>query len=158
SMRFPVDLGQDAVDPVNGAGTVLSPDGTRLAYRARNTNGRIQLFARMLDSDQATPLAGTENAISPFFSPDGLSVGVFDIGAGKLKEPSLLHGNVVELCDIQDARGGSWDEDGSIIAGITARGPLYRIPPSGGTPQPITDLKQAVTHRWPQIIPGAHAV
>src|SRR5207237_10639524 len=36
---------------------------------------------------------------------------------------------------------------------------LWRIPDAGGAPQPLTELARGeITHRWPQILPGAKAV
>src|SRR5262249_17152582 len=56
--------------------------------------------------------------------------------------------------------GGSWGEDGNIIAALSSVGStLSRIPSSGGTPTPVTKLEQGeVSHRWPQILPGGKAV
>ena len=54
----------------------ISPDGSRLVYAAR-VAGRQQLYLRNLDAFEAQPLAGTEGARYPFFSPDGQWVGFF---------------------------------------------------------------------------------
>src|SRR5262249_6752762 len=56
----------------------ISPDGRRLAFSALN-EGKPQLWVRPLDSLTPQPLAGTDNASesSPFWSPDGRSVGFF---------------------------------------------------------------------------------
>ncbi len=55
-------------------GFAMSSDGTRLVYGASSGGGR-QLYVRSLDQLDVTPLAGTENAAQPFFSPDGEWVG-----------------------------------------------------------------------------------
>jgi len=49
----------------------LSPDGSNLAYVEEGRDGRRKIYLRALDEFSATPLPGTEGAISPFFSPDG---------------------------------------------------------------------------------------
>jgi Tol biopolymer transport system component len=157
-VRLPVDLGSEASYLSAGPGAIISPDGTQVVYRLRDGAGPVKLLARRLDQDRPTPLAGTDNASGPFFSPDGQSVGFFDEVRGKLRAVSLKEGNLVELCDVQAARGASWAEDGSIIASIEMRGPLYRVPSGGGTPQPITQLRESVTHRYPQVLPGEQAV
>jgi serine/threonine-protein kinase len=55
--------------------------------------------------------------------------------------------------------GGSWGEDGNIIASLNLAGGLSRIPSAGGPPTPVTDLQNGeATHRWPQILPGGKAV
>src|SRR5262245_1552531 len=51
----------------------LSPDGRRLIFVASQA-GESRLWLRPLDVSIAQPLAGTEGASSPFFSPDGQSV------------------------------------------------------------------------------------
>src|SRR6185295_3737944 len=61
----------------------VSPDGTHLAYiAARGEVSRIYL--QRLDQFDATPIAGTEGAAAPFFSPDSRWLG-FSAG-GKLKK------------------------------------------------------------------------
>ena len=58
-----------------------------------------------------------------------------------------------------NGRGGSWGEDGNIIAALSNSGGLSRIPSAGGPPTPVTDLQSGeITHRWPQILPGGKAV
>src|SRR2546422_1980810 len=58
-------------DPMSFA---ISPDGRRLVLLAAN-EGRSQLWVRTLDSLVAQPLAGTDGASYPFWSPDSASVG-----------------------------------------------------------------------------------
>ena len=61
----------------------LSPDGQALVFSADG-----QLWLRSLDAETARPLAGTENGLRPFWSPDGRSIAFisddalkcFDIG------------------------------------------------------------------------------
>ncbi len=112
---------------------------------------------------QATPLTGTEEAASPFFSPDSQWIAFF--AQRKLKKVSVTGGAVVTLCDAALARGGSWGEDGTIVfapqvAGSTGAGIfLWRVPSSGGTPEPLpTPGDGELTQRWPQVLPGGKAV
>jgi serine/threonine protein kinase/Tol biopolymer transport system component len=154
-VRLDVDLGADlSLQSISGARVILSPDGTRLVYASQN-----RLFTRRLDQPKATELAGTEGAYEPFFSPDGQWVAFF---AGvKLKKISVEGGSAIALCDANGGAGagGTWGEDGNIIATLNTIGALSRIPSSGGTPAQVTELAQGeVTHRWPQILPGGKAV
>jgi hypothetical protein len=49
---------------------------------------------------------------------------------------------VVVLCDVSQGFGGSWGEDGNIIAALNGTtGTLSRIPSGGGVVQPVTELK-----------------
>src|SRR5262249_38184819 len=60
-------------DPVSFA---LSPDGRRIVMVAGNTSG-TRLWLRTLGETTAQPLAGTDGALHPFWSPDSRSVGFF---------------------------------------------------------------------------------
>jgi len=55
---------------------VISPDGKRLVYVAQR-GATSQLYVRELDRLDPTPLAGTEGAYQPFFSPDGEWIAFF---------------------------------------------------------------------------------
>jgi len=127
-----------------------------LALVLRGADGKALLHTRLLHQNQVTPLAGTENAYSPFFSPDGEWIGFF--ADGKLKKVSVEGGAVVTLCDAPDPDGASWGDDGNIIATLDGVHGLWRLTSSGGTPVPLTKLNPGeVTHRWPQL-PGSQAV
>ena len=65
-------------------GLAVSPDGTRLAFAAQGADANGRLFVRPLDTLDATPLAGTEGARWPFWSPDGQSIGFFADGQLKV--------------------------------------------------------------------------
>jgi Tol biopolymer transport system component len=152
-VRLDVDLGPDvSLDSPRGTDTIISPDGTRIVYVSQR-----RLFTRRLDQPTATELAGTQGAYEPFFSPDGQWVAFF-IPAG-LKKISVDGGSAITLCNGTLPQGGSWGEDGNIIAALDNSGGLSRISSAGGPPTPVTDLQNAEqTHRWPQILPGGKAV
>ncbi len=153
-VRLDVDLGPDVSLSSSAApDVIISPDGKRLVFVSKS-----RLFTRRLDQPNATELAGTEGASEPFFSPDSQWVAFF--ASNKLKKISVEGGAAIALCDAAAARGGSWGEDGSIIAAlISGGGFLSRIPSAGGTPTPVTELAAGeATHRWPQVLPGGRAV
>jgi len=154
--RFDVDLGADASLVGSGSGSriILSPDGGRLVYMS---HGR--LYTRRLDRPNSTELKGTEGANAPFFSPDGRSVAFF--ADGKLKISSVDGGSPAVLSDAAagNGGGGSWGDDGNIIAPLNDGAGLSMIPAAGGTPTVVTKLAAGeVTHRWPQMLPGSKAV
>jgi Tol biopolymer transport system component len=148
-----VDLGPEvSLGSPRGTDAILSPDGTRIVYVSQG-----RLFTRRLDQPNATELAGTQGAWAPFFSPDGQWVAFFS--SGKLQKISVDGGSAITLCDTGTPVGGSWGEDGNIIAALNFTGGLSRIPSAGGPPTAVTDLQNGeVTHRWPQILPGGKAV
>jgi len=53
----------------------VSPNGTRLAFVGPAPGDSTQLYLRDLDAPEARPVAGTEGAWHPFFSPDGRWLG-----------------------------------------------------------------------------------
>jgi eukaryotic-like serine/threonine-protein kinase len=153
-MRLDLDLSNDVppASEVRATAVILSPDGTRLVYVSQS-----KLFTRRLDQAEATELAETEGwrDPDPFFSPDGQWVGFFV--RGTLNKVSIQERQVIRLGDGTLADGGSWGEDGNIIAGFDNR--LAQISSAGGTPIPVTELAPGeIAHRWPQSLPGAKAV
>ena len=156
-IRFSVDLGPEAL-PGAHITVVLSPDGARMVFPFHNAQGNTQLATRTLDQAHPTLLAGTEDGVDPFFSPDGQWIGFF--AGGKMKKISVLGGAAVPLCSASGPRGASWGEDGSIVFTPTISSGLARVPEAGGAPQMLTDPPKVgeVSHRWPQILPGGQAV
>ncbi len=144
--------GSLAVDA--GPAAVLSPDGRTIVFRVRKDN-IAKLFVRRLDELDATELAGTENALNPFFSPDGASLGFF--ASGGLKTIPIAGGAVTTLVDAATGRGAAWAENGDIIfqSSILPKTPLVRITAAGArTDRGTTLAPEEVTHRWPQFLPG----
>src|SRR5262245_21037472 len=158
-LRLSTEIGADvSLHTVTDASLALSPDGAVLALVGEK-NGTRQLYIRRLGQLQATPLAGTDGATDPFFSPDGQWLAFF--ANGRLKKISLAGGAAVTLCDAQNDRGGDWGEDGYIVftPNNTAPMGLQRVLSGGGQVGPQTTIKAGQTlHRWPQVLPGAKAI
>jgi serine/threonine-protein kinase len=156
-VRLRVDLGANLSTSSAGPNTIISPDGTRIVYLAAGADGKERLFTRAFDQLQPTALAGTENADAAFFSPDGQWVAFH--ADDKLKKILVQGGGAVTLCTAQVFRGGSWGDDGNIIAALQTTGALARVPATGGTPEAVTRIGAGErTHRWPQVLPGSEAV
>jgi serine/threonine protein kinase len=136
---------------------VLSPDGSTLAFVATGTDGKIGLWVRPMNSLEAHKVPGTENAMFPFWSPDGRSVGFF--ADSKLKIVDLNGGSVSTVCDANFGRGGAWGADGTILLTPDTQGPLFRVNANGGELVAVTklDTAQHTSHRWPFFLPdGKH--
>ena len=131
----------------------LSPDARVLAFIGQR-GARRRLWIRSLDRLAAQPLAGTDGAEYPFWSPDSRSLGFF--AAGKLKRIDIAGGTPQTLTDAPAPRGGAWSENGVIVFGSNPWS-LRRIPSTGGVAEPVTVLDasaQEISHRWPQFLPG----
>ena len=158
-MRLDLDLGADAKFAQGRPSLALSPDGTKLVYAVAGPDSRFHLWVRRLDQVSPVMLTGTEDADSPFFSPDGRSVGYF--ADGKLKKIGIAGGAPVTLCDAPAGCGGSWGEDGSIAFAPNIGSAIFRVASAGGTPTPLTQLDSAKSersHRYPQFLPGGKAL
>lgn len=158
-LRFSTDLGSDALESL-GASIALSPDGSRLLYRTRDSQGRELLAQRELDQVKPQFIPGTEGAINPFFSPDGHWIAFFS--QTKLKKAPIEGGAAITLLDnVVNPRGGTWLNDGYILISPSPTSGLVRLPEAGGKAETITDptRKHQTTHRWPQALPdGRHVL
>ena len=138
-------------DPVSFA---LSADGRQLAFVA-DSEGAPRLWVRNLDQVTAQPLAGTEGASYPFWSPDGRAIGFF--ADRKLKRIDLGSGALQVLADAPSGRGGTWNRDGVLVFAPDVAAVLMRVMATGGTPVAVTP--KGLDHRWPQFLPdGRHFI
>ncbi len=163
-------LSLDLLTPTaRGAGFALSPDGSILVYVGRSGRDR-RLVMRRLDQAGAQPLAGTEGAMDPFFSPDGEWIGFFT-GTGlpvlsqrvqprwTLRKTPARGGAPVTLAENVSAQGGSWGDDDRIVIGGV--GGLLRVPAAGGTPEAVlaTGAVEALAVCTdPHVLPGSQGL
>ena len=129
-------------------GVALSPDGTQLAFVAR-TGARVQLWLQRLDSGEARPLAGTDNAFYPFWAPDSRQIAFYT--PDSLKTVSI-DGGAVRTVSASDPRatGGAWIATDVLL--VTGVGPgIRRISARGGESHFVVD------GAWPQAVAGARA-
>ncbi len=142
----------------DGGPMALSPDGRRLAFLAPTAEGKNLLWVRPLNGMAAQPLADTDGAGYPFWSPDSRFLGFF--AGGKLKKIDASGEPPQVLCDAQSGRGGTWNREGVILFSPSLRDALQRVSSAGGSPAPATELdasKQEYSHRFPFFLPdGRH--
>ena len=130
----------------------LSPDGRRIVYESDG-----QLYLRAMDQMEATPIAGTEGGLYPFFSPDGRSVG-FTTGT-QLKTMVLPAGAPIVVAELDSgAIGGAWGDDGMIFFGQGGSFGLSRVSDRGGTPAAFAVLGDSIDLDFPDILPGVEWV
>ncbi|MGH9599594.1 MAG: protein kinase domain-containing protein [Terracidiphilus sp.] len=155
-VRFPVSLPESATLFFGGEASI-SPDGRYLAFIAQTGAGTPQaLWVRPLNSLTAAPIAGTEGAYHPFWSPNNQEIGFF--AGGGLEKVAVAGGAPQVLCAVGEGYGATWSRDGVIL--FSDRGSLYRVPDSGGTPTLVAApgaAHQATVYGSPQFLPdGRH--
>ncbi len=141
------------VGVANNPMLALSPDGRTLVY---GSNGLLHV--RALDRLKSEPLAGTEAAEPPFFSPDGRWIGF--VQSGTLRKVSVEGGPVTDIssANVGTATGATWSDSGSIVfaLGGSTFG-IWRIDAAGGAPEQLTTVDSGaleVYHKWPQLLDG----
>jgi len=143
---------------LGGGHMALSPDGQKVVFVAVDSSGKSQLWVQSLNTLSAHMLSATENALFPFWSPDGRTIGFF--ADGKLKKIDASGGLPFAICDAADPRGGSWSQAGVIVFGLTTNDGMFQVSVAGGSPSPATTLdstRKEMTHRWPWFLPdGKH--
>ncbi|MGH8150213.1 MAG: TolB family protein [Steroidobacteraceae bacterium] len=126
----PPEIRTDIVTPATSQpdSFALSPDGRQIVFVASG-DGASRLWLRSLASTTAQPLAGTEGATAPFWSPDSRSIGFF---AGRaLKRLDLGSGAPYTLAPAPRGVGGTWNAAGVILFAPSGGSPLSggRVPP-----------------------------
>ena len=134
---------------------VLSPDGLRVAFVAKNADGKQMLWIRPLNSAVAQPMSGTEGATFPFWSADSRYVAFF--AAGKLNKLDASGGPPQALCDAPNGRGGAWGSSGTIVLAPETTSGLARVDAAGGTRVALSTVDAKETsHRWPDFLPDGN--
>jgi serine/threonine-protein kinase len=137
----------------------LSPDGTNLVYMGRS-GSTSQLFLRSMDQFESKPIADTDGAYGPVFSPDGQWVAFF--ADGHLKKVAITGGPVTTLAEAPEGLGASWGLDDSIVYCPDGWGlGLWRVPAGGGTAEALTrpDPQTGESrHALPYHLPGGDVI
>jgi Tol biopolymer transport system component len=122
-------------DPVRGQTPMVSPDGRQVAIVGlERQSGERRVYVRAFDSLAVQPVAGTERAIYPFWSPDGRRLGFF--ANGTLRVTDLRTGTSQSICTAPNpSLPGIWSGD-TILFTRTA-GPIIRASASGGPCGPV---------------------
>ena len=149
--RFAYALAEgQAFSNTNRPSIAISPDGERIVYVAD-----LRLYLRSLSEEEARPMAGTETAVGPIFSPDGRFVAFW--GADRtLKKIGIDSATAVTLCPAEAPYGMSWDADG-IVFGEPSVG-IMRVSSSGGKPQVLIPTNRDELIYGPQLLPGGNFV
>jgi DNA-binding winged helix-turn-helix (wHTH) protein/Tol biopolymer transport system component len=119
----------------------MSPDGKWLAFIVTDKTGST-IWVRELESGKTQVLAGTEDVIHLFWSPDSRFIGFSTMSALKKVRPA---GGLPET--VRDSGyfwGGTWNDQGVMV--LAHYGQLYRLSAAGGEP---TALALQDGAQWP---------
>jgi dipeptidyl aminopeptidase/acylaminoacyl peptidase len=152
--RLEIALPADASAPT----ITLSPDGTRIAYRAGDRIAVTDL-ERLSSSDLAASKASQRNSL--FWSHDSSLVAYTDAEARLWMVPAA-GGPPRLVCTIPETgqlMGGAWHANGVITMAVW-RGSLYQVAASGGEPKRIAaiDPKKEIDFHLPVALPDGRVM
>ena len=135
----------------------IDPQGSRVVLAMQGSDGRSQLFIRRLDKAVLQPVAGSDGAVFPFWSPDGEALGFF--ADGRIKRVDMKGGGVQVVTAAGPASvSGTWLLDQRIVMAAFAVGGrsagLSVVSATGGEITTFTTLGPSeIGHRYPQALP-----
>ncbi len=153
-VRFPLIIPANAQ---NVSPPLVSPDGRNIAFAA-DSDGKRLLWIRPLDALEARPLAGTDGAYRPFWSPDSKFIGF--LTANKMKKVDIAGGPPQTICDVATQGDGSWSPTGVILYDGLAQDTIRRVSATGGVSQPFVFPNGKAEGQpgtgWPEFLPDGH--
>jgi serine/threonine-protein kinase len=129
----------------------IAEGGSSIAYASAD-----RLWLRRMDQKDAIAIG--PSGLNPFFSPDGVWVGLF-------REPGLVKlpvagGAPRVIATISDRHAGAtWRADGTIVFATTEG--LFQVAAEGGQPQLLMKPDRAGKERllaWPQFLPDGQSI
>ena len=155
--RFTIQYtGDGRIGDATGSPIAISPDGSRIVYVGTDSSRIGWLYSRMLEREEPVLIAGTRGGYSPFFSPDGASLGF--IQDGRVRKVGLSGGAVVTICEVCSNSSASWGSGDTLYFASPAG--LHRVAIGGTQSQLVlaSDTSNNVTFRWPDALPDGRNV
>jgi serine/threonine protein kinase len=132
----------------------ISPDGSSVVYVVNQANSRM-LYLRSLDSFVGKVVPGTEEAHSPFFSPDGKWIGF--LTNNEIKKVLVSGGAVIDIRNsTPEIPYLFWGNDNNIYFTPEITAGIYRISSEGGRQESVAepDVKKGeISYRLPVLLP-----
>jgi serine/threonine protein kinase/Tol biopolymer transport system component len=135
--------------------SAISPDGRWLVFVGSSLE-KERLYLRPVDSLEARPLAGTEGAITPFWSPDSRSIGFY--ADGKIQRIAAAGGPPQIICNGGIESLPTWGSADQILFMQLGEkvGGLWVVSASGGEPRRLIAMDAAhgeTAQLWPYFLP-----
>jgi len=114
--KYPVASPLDAGATRLGNQAAIAPDGSAIVYTDSTASGRM-LMRKARDAAEAVPIPGTEQGLSPSYSPDGTWISFTTLRGEVRKVPASGGGGAVTLVESTVATAlasNVWLTDGSI--------------------------------------------
>ncbi|HUP60314.1 MAG TPA: protein kinase [Thermoanaerobaculia bacterium] len=156
--RFTINTTPNAPLFMDRRALAISHDGTKIAYLGYESK-KWRIYVRNAGSPGATPLAGTDRAHSPAFSPDGRWIAYLDNSG--LKKIPASGGTPVRLARADESGPGVHWLGETIFYAPSFNGGLWSVHENGGAPKEIAKVDPASGVRallWPHALPGGETV
>jgi eukaryotic-like serine/threonine-protein kinase len=153
-VRFPLPIPEGLNDP---SSPEVSPDGRKIAFVAKNAEGKSLVWLRPLDQLEPHSLPGTDGANRLFWSPDSRMIAF--TGGGKLRKVDVTGGPSQAICDAPTGADGSWSPEGVILFDGRTGDPIWEVPAAGGIPtvkERADEAKGITATGWPVFLPDGH--
>jgi predicted Ser/Thr protein kinase len=108
----------------------VSRDGRTLAYTETDSKGVTRIHLRPMDRVETRVLPGTEDAMHPFWSPDGQSLAFATLNM--LKRIDIEGGSPHDLTRVSGPWHGDWNQFGEIL--FQAQNSIQRMSAQGSPP------------------------
>jgi len=130
----------------------IAPDGSSVVY-----TGRDRLYRRSIGELEAVPIHGTDGTpASPFFSPDGQSLGYWDAAGGELRRIAVAGGVPLSLTRATTVYGASWEADDTVLYG--QEDGIWRVAAKGGSSEHLIRVEPDELVYGPRLLAERDAV
>jgi serine/threonine-protein kinase len=151
--RFWLEL--DDLSGTGGPAVAIAPDGSTIAYVGEDR----QLYWRSISALEAQVVPGSEDSRSPFFSPDGRTIG-YTVGPqsdDRIRTISL-DGAPPRTLSGDHYPGAAWGDDGFVYYS-NIQGDLFRVSEQGGDPEVLSEAAESeYSLSFPVPLPGGESI
>ena len=141
-----------------GWNVAIAPDASRVVYTSK-PRGVSGLVVRELDRLDARFVAGSEDGLDPFLSPDGTQIGFTTYT--ELKRVPAAGGPAETICPLDTYfSGATWGPDDTIVFTQGILG-LFRVAATGGEPErlAVPDIEKGEKGYFrPSLLPDGQTV